>query len=52
VRELAEGIVEGHIKVLGQLHRSLYPSVAAAASGSKLIATRDAALIIVAFGTR
>ncbi len=49
-RELASKIVDGDIKVLGHLHRSLYPQVMAATAGSPLIAERDAALIVVAFG--
>jgi len=48
-RELAEGLVEGDIELLGKLDRSVYSVVISAATGSPLIAMRDQGLITRAF---
>lgn len=51
VQHLIEAILIDQVKILGMLHSSLFPNVMAAASGSRLIADRDAAIIMTAFTT-
>src|ERR1700674_2821178 len=49
VQELIAAIIAKKVKVIGSLDRSMFPQVVAAANGSRLIAARDAAIIVNAF---
>ncbi len=50
VRELAQGIAEGRVEVLGRIATSLQAAIVAASIGSRLIADRDAQLIAFSLG--
>jgi hypothetical protein len=47
---LVDGMLKGQVDHVGAVARELHAQIAAAARGSPLIATREAALIVAAFG--
>jgi hypothetical protein len=49
MQDLIQAVADGRVEILGNLHRSLFGLVAAAADGSRHIANRDAVLIAAAF---